>query len=377
VLPKVESKDASSLTNSSVSDLEKTMPKKPFRINSKASVGVSTEEKKSTKPTVKDLSSSIMPSQSSQTNIQPKPVKFRLADLDEGELENSQLSLMANKVLMNRVKEDKVQYQQFLERLGLMKYYDQFWELGIDSLEGLSKVTVEDFNHLYIPAGTQIKIQKELKKAGVNQVSQTQDMGLDTSDLPSNDLNITPLRKTVETKTTPKINFGIKMKATNKPTVVTTCSMAIETDPVDSSDIPLNVNEDLPPASISSISTKPKTKKVTFSSSGTQSDISASDQPLHEFPNYSTHNTVESAPFSFTNIGGAEWTNCFDTLNDEQRGQGRSGYIFQRGPGAVLMTPAPPNLGPSTRVSCYSCFRQLEPEEAFDHRHMPGKVRQL
>lgn len=373
----METKDASSLTNSSVSDLDKTMAKKPFRINSKASIGVTTEDRRTTKDSTKDMTSSVKSPLTSQSHPLTKKSAFRLRELDENEQENSQLSLVANNLLMTRVKEDKLKYQQFLERLGLMKYYDQLWDLGVDSLEGLSKVTVEDFNHLYIPAGVQIKLQLELKKAGLGFETQTKEMGLDTSDLPGKNQNGPELGQTEQPKKTSKLNFGIKMRADPPPPAKQMCTMSIETDPIDDDNIPLNVDEDvgplnhrLPPSTKEIVSkTDPFQKQGKAASSSTDGQVAAGQ--------LITSQSETKEAFNFASIGGSDWVNCFDDLYQGNEDSNFSAGNYRLSSQGYEGSQA--NLGkktrpPSTRVACYGCFRQMEPEEAFDHRHMPGKV---
>lgn len=74
-------------------------------------------------------------------------------------------SVSESKILQNigrniskRIGEDKVEFQDFLEKANLMKYYDQLWEIGVDNLDELANCTVEDFNNLKIPMGHQVKI---------------------------------------------------------------------------------------------------------------------------------------------------------------------------------------------------------------------------
>ena len=89
-------------------------------------------------------------------------------------------------MLNTRVKEDKKELEVLLEKLGLMRVYDQLWDLGVDSLEGLSRVQTEDFNHMMIPAGTQLKIQRELRKAGLHKDQEVKEVGM-TADLLMNE----------------------------------------------------------------------------------------------------------------------------------------------------------------------------------------------
>lgn len=377
MLPKVETKDASSLTNSSVSDLEKTMPKKPFRINSKATIAVSTEDKKVSKDSAKELKPAMRSPLPSQSTTPMTTSKFKLIELDESERENSELSLLANKLLMNRVKEDKVKYQQFLERLGLMKYYDPFWDLGVDSLEGLSKLTVEDYNHLYIPAGIQIKIQLELKKSGMGIESQTKEMALDTNDLPGAALLRTSINETDKPKAAPKLNFGIKMKANKPAATVTMCSMAIETEPVDDKHIPLNVEEDLIQSRPRISPDRPKNSIETSFGPVTKKATKESGQSPRDSTESVTAQSETKTPFSFAAIGDGEWKNCFEELYTGQSGASPGGQ-FNLGSSYGVTASAGQSFGARTqqtkRVACYCCFRQMEEDEAFDHRHMPGKV---
>jgi hypothetical protein len=67
-----------------------------------------------------------------------------------------------------------------MERTGIMRYYDGLWDLGVDSLQSLSKVTIEEFNQLFVPAGTQIKIQRELKRQGILLDDEVKDMSTAT-----------------------------------------------------------------------------------------------------------------------------------------------------------------------------------------------------
>lgn len=373
----METKDASSLTNSSVSDLDKTMAKKPFRINNKASIGVTTEDRRTTKDSAKDINSSIKSPLTSQTLPQTKRSAFKLRELDENEQENSQLSLVANNLLMNRVKEDKLKYQQFLERLGLMKYYDQFWDLGVDSLEGLSKVTVEDFNHLYIPAGVQIKLQLELKKAGLGFETPTKEMALDTSDLPGRSQPQPELPQNDKPKITSKLNFGIKMKPDQQVPAKQTCTMSIETDPIDDDDIPLNVDEDLQSANQRIVLSKRElgSKNDTIQKNARPSSTST-DSQVAPGKLITTQNDTNEV-FSFANLGSSEWVNCFTDLylgNPDSNSYAANYSSSSKGHEGGQVNFPKKQRPPSTRVACYGCFLQMEPEEAFDHRHMPGKV---
>ena len=370
----METKDASSLTNSSVSDLDKTMPKKPFRISSKVSVGLSTEDKKQSRQIVRDQKP-----QNQINRLRPVPtgqyaVKSLLNNFEDNPEEISSSSLLAGSILAGRVKEDLKEYESFLDRLGLMQYYDRLWEIGVDSLDGLAKVTVEDYNHLFVPAGSQIKIQRELKKIGRGADPGTKEMAIDTEDLSEGASELKKIPQPATGKLQSRLNFGVKMKATPAPVQVTTCSMAIETDPVDDHDMPLNVNEDKDLSSdISSLQHPVNTRD--------QMNCSVQTEPLPclEEPSQQEEpaKPEQGFAFSFANIGGSEWTNCFGgntgtqfSMEPVQRKPREERAIASKLVSMSTGTVA----GPSNSVACYGCFKLAEADETYEHRQMPSKV---
>lgn len=374
MLPKVQSKEASSLTNSSVSDLDKTLPKKPFRINSKASVAVSTEDKRAARPLLRDTKKPVMTSQSSQISAPAKSVNFKLNDLAAEDNDGLAMSDLANQILTNRVKEDRKIYEEFLERLGLMKYYDRLWEIGIDSLDGLSRVTVEDFNHMFIPAGTQIRIQLELKKAGHGAANHMKDVSMGTEDEGDSNMYSGELQSKAQTKTRPALNFGINMKKSQAPFKPAMCSMAIETDPVDDKDIPLNVDEDLGKKhSLEPPQNENKSQVLENKSLNISSKRSTVEMAIAATSTEDVEPDV-SKPFSFAGLGGAEWTNYqsvpYDFSSSSVNNNSSAGRPLQTSSAGTM----PRKLKVTNRVACYGCFKQVEPEDTLVHKHLPSRV---
>jgi hypothetical protein len=366
--------DTSSLTNSSVSDLEKTLPKKPFRINSKVSVGLSTEDKKQTKSVQPQLKGQTQSIQTTTNLTQTLAPRVKLKDLNSDNNEDIEFGAFAGTMIQNRVKEDRLQYEEFLERLGLMKYYDKLWDIGVDSLEGLSKVTVEDYNHLFIPAGIQIKIQRELRFAGVGQESQTKDAGIGTDDTLKTSANIDSNSPKRAPKKTTQLNFGIKMKAESTPAKVQVCTMAIETDPIDEGDIPLNVNEDYHEKNTSTESRQATIHDLVKRTKEIQTQVDENNS-LPNKPKIPVQvEEVKTNPFSFTGIGGSEWSNNFAEIlysNDKNENQSS---INSRQFESTFHPMKPRELKVTNRVACYGCFKQIEPAESFHHKNLTNKV---
>jgi len=326
---KGSSKNNQSCEAEASTDLEKTLPKKnAFRIKKTVSIAVGTDDKKPARPTQAN-SRDILLTQSSG---------LRLTDLKAREEEGSTNASLLQNILKGRISEDKRQLDQFLEKHGLMKFYDQLWELGVDSLEGLSKVTFVEFNAMYMTAGYQLKIQKELKKLGITKDNETKDIAVGTDPeavavalprQPAPHSNPSHLKAG-------KLNFGISLKKAEKTHSVSTGTDALPGD----SDMPLNVETDpaKPP------SNKQATRRVKF----------ADDQTHSSPPKHSS----DAPAFSFASIGGDTWKN----------------ELFEERFSAPEASAAANSRSQAKKASCYCCFRPVSEEEAFSHRILSGKV---
>jgi len=110
----------------------------------------------------------------------------------------SELKDKENKLIQNiqnsirgRIASEKQEFQQFIDNRGLGSYYDRLWDVGIETLEALASLGVEQLNELKIPLGHQIKIEKGLKELGYIQPDQ----------------NTTKSTKLIDTVTKPNTNM--------------------------------------------------------------------------------------------------------------------------------------------------------------------------
>ena len=314
------------------SDLDKTLPKKnTFRIKKTVSIAIGTDDNKISKAPLKSLKKS----QVAVSN------GLRLGDLRSLDKEVPKDIGAINNILNARINDDKIEYEKFLNRLGLMRYYDQLWDIGVDSLEGLSKVTFIDYNALNIVAGMQLKIQRELKNIGITKEPQTKNASIGTE--PSGE-TITTIKLTSTSENNPrKLNFGIKLSKLEQ----THHDMSIGTDPIpDGSDIPLNVETENNQTVINNDSTRYKNKKARFEDSHTE-NIQKQQEP--------------KPTFSFTSLGSEKWSNFefeMPKLNDNIENESRR--VFKE--------------NSLKKVGCYGCYKSLPEEDTLTHKKMPNKV---
>ena len=314
------------------SDLDKTLPKKnTFRIKKTVSIAIGTDDNKISKAPLKSLKKS----QVAVSN------GLRLGDLRSLDKEVPKDIGAINNILNARINDDKIEYEKFLNRLGLMRYYDQLWDIGVDSLEGLSKVTFIDYNALNIVAGMQLKIQRELKNIGITREPQTKNASIGTE--PSGE-TITTIKLTSTSENNQrKLNFGIKLSKLEQ----THHDMSIGTDPIpDGSDIPLNVETENNQTVINNDSTRYKNKKARFEDSHTE-NIQKQQEP--------------KPTFSFTSLGSEKWSNFefeMPKLNDNIENESRR--VFKE--------------NSLKKVGCYGCYKSLPEEDTLTHKKMPNKV---
>ena len=314
------------------SDLDKTLPKKnTFRIKKTVSIAIGTDDNKISKAPLKSLKKS----QVAVSN------GLRLGDLRSLDKEVPKDIGAINNILNARINDDKIEYEKFLNRLGLMRYYDQLWDIGVDSLEGLSKVTFIDYNALNIVAGMQLKIQRELKNIGITKEPQTKNASIGTE--PSGE-TITTIKLTSTSENNQrKLNFGIKLSKLEQ----THHDMSIGTDPIpDGSDIPLNVETENNQTVINNDSTRYKNKKARFEDSHTE-NIQKQQEP--------------KPTFSFTSLGSEKWSNLefeIPKLNDNIENESRR--VFKE--------------NSLKKVGCYGCYKSLPEEDTLTHKKMPNKV---
>lgn len=314
------------------SDLDKTLPKKnTFRIKKTVSIAIGTDDNKISKAPLKSLKKS----QVAVSN------GLRLGDLRSLDKEVPKDIGAINNILNARINDDKIEYEKFLNRLGLMRYYDQLWDIGVDSLEGLSKVTFIDYNALNIVAGMQLKIQRELKNIGITKEPQTKNASIGTE--PSGE-TITTIKLTSTSENNQrKLNFGIKLSKLEQ----THHDMSIGTDPIpDGSYMPLNVETENNQTVINNDSTRYKNKKARFEDSHTE-NIQKQQEP--------------KPTFSFTSLGSEKWSNFefeMPKLNDNIENESRR--VFKE--------------NSLKKVGCYGCYKSLPEEDTLTHKKMPNKV---
>lgn len=388
-------KDIALATINSTSDLEKTAPrKKTFRISSNTSsvgVGTTTEERRisansssklpANDSQVEDKSAQAQSSQVSENNSitgdwSRKTVKTRLVALPDAlnqtqsskqhsgttlrltdlggnaQSEQKTETQLTLKLLNSRIKEDKKDYQEFLEALGLMRYYDELWELGVDTLEALANVDVEQLNLMKMPAGVQIKMQRELKKRGYQSEGEIRDMAVGT-DANDSHIQITenPAAGSVKQAKVSnikdgKLNFGIKVQKIEKT------SESIGTDPLPfDDDIPLNINTDGGGGKVM-IPSSLKTKL----------------EPTNSKSKSISQQATPAEKFSFASLGDTNWDNLM---------------AFQSDPSALTLVDnnkQKNSMSNHTRpvtakkVSCYSCYKSVPEDEAYTHRSLISKV---
>lgn len=330
---KTSAKNNQSIEAEASTDLEKTLPKKnAFRIKKTVSIAVGTDDKKTSRPT------QAIP----QNPLLTQTSSLKLNDLRSREEEASPNAAFLQNILRGRISEDKRLLDQFLEKHGLMKFYDQLWEIGVDSLEGLSKVTFVEFNAMYMTAGYQLKIQKELKNLGICRESETKDMAVTTDfEAPAAPLPRPPApAPNPSSLKSGKLNFGISLKKAEK-----THSVSVGTDSLPGDEnMPLNVETEAGPSLPAKAPSSPlPAKRVKFA-----------DDPPASPPKPAT-----GAPaFSFAAVGGTTWKN----------------ELFVERFGSPESSTQGLSRDPVKKASCYCCFRPVSEDEAFTHRILAGKV---
>lgn len=342
-------------------------------------------------------------------------------------VQNQEEGLLAS-ILSARIKQDKDELQVFLEKLGLMKFYDRLWDIGVDSLEGLAHVKVEEWNMMYVPAGTQMKIERELKKMGISAAGQAHDMAIGTDDLEAaeskpaiperglfakygikmkkaehSQTQSSPLG--TETVNDMKISHSAAIKSPKQPTMMS--FGGTQTEETDS--MPLNVEMDQGPivrvveirskAPLKSIlkgpslaDSSPRTNRNTANPSisakkKAKFTLDGSTGTAFETTQYGTQ--ASTGFFSFANLGSNQWSIGSAIVDHDERSTSSTpkadkpnlnsqGKPAKTSAGASTQEAVALKLNyvqkyQSRKVSCYSCYKTFDELEAMTHRSLPGR----
>lgn len=337
---------------------------KQFRIIKKANVGVSTDDSRMYR--------------SGPSNFLSKSVHLtELNKTVENLSQQQQNSKLASEMLLARVQSDREQYDFFMEKTGIMRFYDGLWDLGVDSLQSLSKVTIEEFNQLFVPAGTQIKIQRELKRQGILLDDEVKDMGTATD---QQYLEEPKLITSVvsegdwqgsQTNRSKGLSFGIKVqKVETNIQTKTSEGVSCGTEPVDFNDMPLNVEEGGGPGKIM-IPRSVKAAEANFKKKKTVTFVGEKTIPVQTEDNIDHKKENKGSPFSFFSIGGGSWENNFDILglsggwNAEEEKKER----------ILIPTSISTEKREFEKKSCFSCYKMFEISSAYTHKLLKDRVR--
>lgn len=336
---------------------------KQFRIVKKANVGVSTDDSRMYR--------------SGPSNFLSK--SLQLADLSrtvENTSQQQENSKLTSEMLVARVQSDREEYDSFMERTGILKYYDGLWDLGVDSLQSLSKVTIEEFNQLFVPAGTQIKIQRELKRQGILLDDEVKHMStatdkqyleeprLITSLVSENELLPS---KRVESK---GLNFGIKVQKVETK-IHTYCSEGVscETEPVEFNDMPLNVEEGGGPGKIM-IPRLAKDAQANFKKKKTVTFVGEKASTVQSARSIDEGKGNQPAVFSLFAVGGSNWENTFDILGYGDSWNGHQGKIEK----VLVPTSISTEKREFEKKSCFSCYKMFDISAAYTHKLLKERV---
>lgn len=354
------------------------------------------------------------------TDLESQRVEnFYLSEIGSQSAIEQQLIANISKNIMGRVDGDKRDYENFLEDRGLMKYYDTFFDIGVSSLDELSKMTVEDFNNLFIPMGHQIKIEKGLKKLGYAQVEKkvsNASAAMATDDIQEN------IPKS-NNYLNGKLNFGIKVKKKKgkkgekkvgfaddggKKSVQVGTGSAVEDKPGMSSfgggtdDLPplqpheLNVNREMTSGVKSKgiLKNKSSGRAKRFKNAIMQVDEKKTKRPVKEpsapkvkfnlhknesrtsNPRFDQENLQQGSKsnFSFASLGGFNWVNTTNTTENQDTDTIDLSNIVEN------KIAYPSNFNDDLNINkkkicCYNCLSFLVKTQSETHPKIPNKVR--
>ena len=278
-----------------------------------------------------------------ENKTQDKNSPFRLGELNNRSEEEA---TMLTAFLGGRVKENKKEYEAFLEKQGLMGWYDGLWELGVNSLDELAEVSIESFNKIKMPAGFQIRLQRELKRVAVDRDHGPKDIAIETEMEPPEVLK----RDIKEIKLYSSSDRTKPLKDQSFATAqVMNKSIGIDPLPYEEGSMPLNVDSDSGGPGVERIIVPKNFKK------GKKAEQLSVDQGEKKDSNQ----TSQGARFTFASLGPTSWENILAVPTKEE-----GTTVFSK----VIATSVPP------KKTCFCCFRRVEENEAIVHRLLPDKV---